>query len=276
MALASLVYQNQWADTGAQTLTANGSAAGLVSITSTDGFYVTQLVKLVNNTPKTEFFQVLEVISDTQLYVGTISNVGDKRYRAQGADVSAYTVAAASTIQALQQNKRLPTPHAVMQAVMVAEPVLALRQTLVNHRGAPFFSRGELKTLRNAAILTNSYVASTLLDIGAFNAVMFLTQLTKGSLTNAMLRFDTSEDASTWFPAELERNGAVTASGDEAQANELATVHVLTPSGASANYAHILRADKGHVLGQYVRARILGTGTVTSSSATIQAYACNL
>lgn len=274
--LAPIFYQNQWPAVTPQLLTANGGSDGLVSIPDTAGFYATQIVKMSNNDPFTEYFQVLEIISDTQMYLGYPTNIGEKRYRANFASLAAYTVAKSSTVEAAQQNKRLPTPHAVLQSVLAPEPIGALRNQLVNDRGAPLYNRGPLKTLRSSLVLTNSYVASTQLDIGNANAVMVLTNFTKGSLTNAMLRFDTSEDASTWFPCELERNGAVTASGDEAQANELATVHVLTPSGASATYAHMLRADKGAVLGQYFRARILGTGTVTSSLATIQAYRCVL
>lgn len=274
--LAPIFYQNQWPAVAPQTLTANGGSDGLVSIPDTSGFYATQLVKMANSDPFSEIFQVLEIISDTQMYLGYPINAGDKRYRANFASLAAYTVAKSSTVEAAQQNKRLPSPQAVLQTVLASEPIGALRVQQVNHRGAPIFNRGALKTLRSSAVLTNAYVATPAFDIGNANAVMVLTNFTKGSLTNAMLRFDTSEDASTWFPCELERNGAVTASGDEAQANELATVHVLTPNGASATYAHMLRADKGAVLGQYFRARILGTGTVTSSLAVIQAYACVL
>lgn len=277
MVASPIFYQNQWPAVTVQTLSANGGANGLVTVPSTDGFFVLQIVKMANSTPKTEYFQVLEVVSDTQLYLGALSNVGDKRYRANGADLSAYTTALSSTILAEQQNKRLPSPQYVLPSAYMAEPISAHRSLLVNARGAPLYNRGDLKTIRNSAILTTGYVATQTLDIGNANAVMVLTQFTKGSLTNAMLRFDTSEDASTWFPCEMEKNGAVTASGDEAQTNNLATVHVLTPSTASlTTYAHILRADQGAVLGQYFRARILGTGTVTSSLAAIQAYACVL
>lgn len=276
MPVAPIAYQNQWPAVAAQTLTANGAADGLISIPDTSGFYATQIVKMANNTPISEFFQVLEVISDTQMYLGAIGNMGDKRYKANGASLTAYTTATASTVEAAQQNKRLPSPNSVLQTVMVAEPVLAIRNMLVNPRGGPLHHRGVLKTLRSSQVLANAYAASNILDIANANAVVVFTSFTKGSLTNAMIRFDTSEDASTWFPCELERNGAVTPSGDEAQANELATVHVLTPTGASATYAHVLRADRGAVLGPYFRARILGTGTVTSSLATIQAYACIL
>lgn len=277
MPVAPIAYQNQWPAVAAQTLTANGAADGLISIPDTSGFYATQIVKMANNTPISEFFQVLEVISDTQMYLGAIGNMGDKRYKANGASLTAYTTAKASTVEAAQQNKRLPSPNAAMQAVLAAEPILAMRAMLVNHRGAPMYHKGPLKTLRASAVLTTSYVATPALDIINFNAVVVLTQFTKGSLTNAMIQFETSEDASTWFPAEMEKNGAVTASGDEAQTNKLATAHVLTPSGAGlTTYSNVLRADAGAALGAYFRAKIKGTGTVTSSLAVIQAYACNL
>lgn len=270
-----IAYQNQWPAVAATALTANGGADGLVTIANTDGFYVLQQAKLVNSAGNLPV-QILEVISGTQLYVGLVGQM-DKRYRASGADVSAYTTATSSTIEAAQQNKRLPSPNALLQAVLEAEPISALREVQVDGRGQPLFAKGPLAALRASAVLTNAYVASTTLDTMHASAVVVLTSFTKGSLTNAMIRFDVSDDGTTWYPAEMVGNGAVTAAGDEAQTPELAKVHVLTPSGAGATtYAHVITPKMGGVVAKYFRARILGTGTVTSSLAKIDAYACNL
>lgn len=269
-----VAYQNQWPAVTIQNLTANGGANGLVSVPSTDGFYVLQTVRLANSTPKTEDFQVLEVIGPTQMYLGAIKQV-DQRYKAQGANLSAYTTALSATITAVQQNKKLPTPNAVLQAVLEAEPISALRQLQVNPRGQSLYDRGTLTTLRTSQILTNAYVATNTLDCSKANAVIVLTDFTNGSLTNAMLRFDVSDDASTWYPAESIDNGAATVAADEAQVDQFAKVHVLTV-GAPTPYTNIIRAEYGGALAPYFRARILGTGTLTSSLADIKAYACIL
>lgn len=267
-----MAYQMQWPAFPSQSLTANGGAGGLVQIANTDGLYVLQEVVLANNAGLSSRYQVLEVVGPTSFYVGTVGQL-DKRYAANGADVSAFTTATASTVTAVQQNKKLPSPNSVMQAAFEAEPILALRNTLVDARGNPLYAKGSLAALRASTVLTNAYVASASLDTRHANAVVVLSQLTKGSLTNIMLRFDVSDDNATWFPAEIVGNGAVTAAGDEAQTPELAKVHVLAPATV-ANYTHVIHPKTGGALAKYFRARVLGTGTVTSSLAKIDAYAC--
>lgn len=270
----TIAYQNQWPAVPATALTANGGADGLVSIANTDGFYVLQQAKLVNSAGNLPV-QILEIISPTQMYVGLIGQM-DKRYRASGANVSAYTTATSSTIEAAQQNKRLPSPNALLQAVLEAEPVSALREVQVDARGQPLFAKGPLVALRASAVLTNAYVASATLDTMHANTVVVLTSFTKGSLTNAMLRFDISDDGTTWYPAETVDNGSTTVAADEAQVNQFAKVHVLTV-GAPTTHSNVIRTElPGGALAKYFRARVLGTGTVTSSLAKIDAYACVL
>lgn len=278
MPVSPIFYQNQWPAVTIQTLTANAGADGLVSVPDTSGFYVTQIVKMTNSTPKTESFQVVEVISDTQLYLGTMPNVGDKRYKANAADLSAYTTALSSTIEAAQQNKRLPSPQYVLPSVLMPEPVGALRQMPVNPRGAPMYNKGPLKTLRTSSVMTTSYVGSTALDTQNANTVVVLIDVTRGSATGAFVKFEISEDGSTWYPAEYERNGAATVSGDEAQTVNLQTVHTLNPSTASlTRYTCIVTPDNGAALAAYFRASVLSNGaTPTSSLVAIKAYACIL
>lgn len=278
MPASPIFYQNQWPAVTVQTLSANAGADGLVVVPDTSGFYVTQIVKMTNSTPKTEYFQVVEVVSDTQLYLGTMPNVGDKRYKANAADLSAYTTALSSTIEAAQQNKRLPSPQYVLPSVLMPEPVGALRQMPVNPRGAPQYNKGTLKTLRASAIMATTDQGSTALDTQNANAVVVFVDVTKGSTTGAFVKFETSEDGSTWYPAEMEKNGAATVSGEEAQTVNLQTVHTLNPSTASlTRYGFVISAANGAALGPYFRAVVRSNGaTVTSSLVAIKAYACIL
>lgn len=265
-----IAYQYQWPAVAAQALTANGGASGLISIANTDGFYVTQIARLKGTALADLDVQVLEVISPTQLYVGSVIAGGqDRRYRAQGLDVSTYTTAASSTIEAAQQNKRLPSPSTVMQAGFEAEPILAHRHLLVDGRGQPAYTPGTLRTVRASAVLTNAYVATSSLDISKSNFAEFLVKFTLGSLTNAIIKFDISDDGTVWYPAQMESNGATTVSGDEAQTRMLQSAMVLQPATAGATYYTF----GSQQLGNWMRAQIIGTGVVTNSLAEIKAYA---
>ncbi len=266
-----IAYQYQWPAVAATALTANAGTDGLITIANTDGFFVGQTAILKGTSKGNLNVTVLEVASPTTLYVGATGNFdGLLRYRAQGLDVSTYTTAASSTIEAAQQNKKgLPTPNAINQAELMAEPILAKRVIGVDGWGAPLHTPGTLQTLRSSAVLTNSYVASSSLNISKSSYAQFMVKFTIGSLTNAIIKFDVSDDGSVWYPAALTKSGAPTTSGDEAQTAILVDASVMAPATASATYYSFGL----YQLGNWMRAQILGTGTVTSSLAEIKAYA---
>jgi hypothetical protein len=103
---------------------------------------------------------------------------------------------------------------------------------------------------RAAAILTTSEVAATALDLNVAYASRVTVDLrfTLGSLTNATVRFYASVDGTTWIPLNTGA-GALT--------------ETLT---ADATRCYALPSLAGW---KFFRASIQGSGTVTSSSATI-------
>lgn len=269
-----VAYAKQWPAVAAQALTANGGADGLITIAKTDGFFVGQIVTLANNDPATEFFQVVEVPSPTTLYVSSLSNLGDKRHKANASSAAAYTVAKASTIAAVQQNKRISPPTTLMQDVFAAEPITALRNMLVDSYGQPLNNKGDLQTLRSSTIMTTSYVNTNGLDIRGCNTVVLFIDVTKGSATGAFVRFYSSDDNATFYPVEVDA-GTPSVTGDESRATLTPRVHALSPSGSgSTQFSRVLRLDQGHALGKWLRCSVISNGAdPTGSLCAIKAYA---
>ncbi len=109
------------------------------------------------------------------------------------------------------------------------------------------------RPVRAAAILTNAYVAGTVLeDCQKFNALSLLITFTKGSLTDAQIKVEVSNDGTNWYNLFSDSISA--------------GVNTLT------NLVYKLTADaKGSttpvaINNRYIRISSIGTGTVTSSS----------
>jgi len=117
------------------------------------------------------------------------------------------------------------------------------------------------KIIRNAAVLTNSYVAGTVLDGPSGNGCHLMNQLvlyiqfTKGSLTSASIKVEFSNDLQTWYQETFE---SVSGGGG----TDSVGTHIF--SDANANYRLLL-----NIKDRYIRVSAIGTGTVTGSSMAI-------
>lgn len=113
------------------------------------------------------------------------------------------------------------------------------------------------ESVRADAILTNSYVAGTVIaDAQSFNQLFIHAYFTKGSLTDAQIKIEFSWDGTNYVQ---ETFGAVS-SGTE---TESAGVHLL---GADGNYQIAVP-----IIARYIKISAIGTGTVTSSTLKIDA-----
>jgi len=115
----------------------------------------------------------------------------------------------------------------------------------------------KLKSVRSAAILTNSYVAGTTIEnVHDMNQLNILVSFTIGSLTTGDIKVEFSHDNTTFYQ----------------QATISVSSGVITTS--LANYA--FGATGNYTLDIPIQARFIkisakGTGTVTSSTMTIDA-----
>lgn len=117
------------------------------------------------------------------------------------------------------------------------------------------------KTLREAAILTGSYVVAsndefTPADVMSANQIILFVDFTKGSLTTAEVKIEYSNDGTTWFQESF---GSVSSGTNTISLGENAL-------GATGKYTII-----SDIAGKYVRVSAKGTGTATGSSMTIEA-----
>lgn len=127
-------------------------------------------------------------------------------------------------------------------------------------------------SVRAAAILTGSYVPGTVLggsnqkdstleSLFRNNQLVALFQVTLGSLTTVDIKIEFSNDGTTWYQE------AYDAIGTPASSAVTITESLITRSfAASGNYRVAIP-----MLDQFCRISAKGTGTVTSSSLTIDA-----
>lgn len=117
-------------------------------------------------------------------------------------------------------------------------------------------------SIRAAAILTDAYVAGTILnECDSYNKLVLHCSFTKGSLTDAQIKVEFSYDGTNYVQ---ETSGAVS----EGVQTETLVVHKLPATG---NYEIKIPLDA-----RYVKVSSIGTGTATSSSLKINAILTNL
>jgi hypothetical protein len=124
-----------------------------------------------------------------------------------------------------------------------------------------------LRPIRSAAILTNAYVAGTTLGAettttlsqpNEYNQLVLLISLTKGSLTSAEVKVEFSPDNTTYYQETAEKVDTATGIATDAVIE-----HQFTATG---NYRLAIPCTD-----RYIKVSAKGTGTVTSSSMTINA-----
>ena len=115
----------------------------------------------------------------------------------------------------------------------------------------------EPRSVRDAAILTTSFVAGTLIeDVKQNNQLVLLVDFTKGSLTTAEIKLEFSDDGTNFYQ---EASSSVAAGVDSLSALE----RQLDADASIAIYVPIKAA--------IIRVSAKGTGTVTGSEMAIKA-----
>lgn len=117
-----------------------------------------------------------------------------------------------------------------------------------------------VKAVRSAAILTSSYVAGTVLSAnGKYNQLIVLWKFTKGSLTTGELKVEFSTDGGTTYYQQTFAAVSGTTSTDSLGE------HAVSATG---NYRIPIAIGPGET---HIKISAKGTGTVTASSATVDA-----
>jgi hypothetical protein len=149
----------------ARSFTSNGTSGGLVTLASTAGFKVKQLVLIKGTALTTLELQVKRVISSTQLLVGP-KNSDLTTY----SDISSYTTAASSTIESLEQPKPAIPLDSMDRAVYETEPTLALRIIPVDQYGNINSLSEESNLGVNAFALDTADTSMSVTDVSKYRA----------------------------------------------------------------------------------------------------------
>lgn len=141
----------------------------------------------------------------------------------------------------------------------------ANRSLLVGDSGLSLATVQSAVQLRASAILTTSYVPTSVIDVSQANQLTFLIDFTLGSATDALFKVEISDNQLTWRPLTISNTGTVVS--DEYQRQLLTDVHKLVPSSTSASYTY-----STSVQAKWARGNVKGEGTMTSSACFIAAY----
>lgn len=125
-----MALEKRWNAVPAVLLTANGGSDGKVTVSSTSGFKVKQLVNLKSTLPSSLEFRVQKVESETVLYLGPKDGKIHSR-----SNLSAFTTALSSTIEAVEQLRPSIPQLEYERAVYEEEPTIAKRVFLVDEFG---------------------------------------------------------------------------------------------------------------------------------------------
>ena len=128
-------------------LTANGTTEGMVTITSTCGFYVKQQAVLQAPSIPPLNVEIKRVVSPTVLLVGFSSPNMNHRI-----DVSAFTVAAGSFIFAVEQPKAVLAMESRLYASYMQEPANSWRTSLVDCIGNLYGASNPLPVIFDGTI----------------------------------------------------------------------------------------------------------------------------
>jgi hypothetical protein len=104
---------------------------------------------------------------------------------------------------------------------------------------------GQKQTIRSAAILTTSYVATNSIETEEANKVFLFVDFTIGNLTSAEIQVEFSPDGTNWYVDQEFGTKSLTATG---------------------KYVYPI-----NVKGIQMRAEVKGTGTTTGSSMAVDA-----
>ena len=119
------------------------------------------------------------------------------------------------------------------------------------------------RTVRAAAVLTDTYVAGTVLDAThEYNQLILLVSFTKASSTSMEWKVEFSPDGTNYYQESAEAISAGTATNRELE-------HTIVSANQSA--AAQLYRFAIPITDRYIKVSVKATGTVTSTSVAVSA-----
>lgn len=146
----------------------------------------------------------------------------------------------------------------ILLVILFVGPLIAQTVYRYNHytRGSGVAITG-YANIRDAAVLTTSYVDTESVAFDQFKEICLLFDITKGSLTSFEYKVWISKDGYNWFQ----------------EATESVTAGIITDT--PAYYTITLSTDVAYYKvipfnGRWIKLQVKGTGTVTGSSCSVE------
>jgi hypothetical protein len=145
-----MFIEKKWVRVPPRLFTSDGTSTGVITVSSVSGFYVKQHVAIKGAALPTIKLQIKRILSDNKILVGPINGkITDYT------DVSVYTTAVLSSIEAEEQARNEIPVADRERAVYAEEPVVATRNVLVDDTGDYFNESNRLPT---SAVQLNTLV----------------------------------------------------------------------------------------------------------------------
>lgn len=125
-----MANERKWDAVPAVSLTADGTTTGLLQVVDTAGFFFGMQATIKNNTSFQLTVYIKQVVNSTTMWVGPTKGAQD-----YNVDLSAFTLATASSISAVAQDKSAVPMEARLQATYETDPIDAWRVRPVDPYG---------------------------------------------------------------------------------------------------------------------------------------------
>ena len=135
-----MAFEKRWELVPVKSLLVDGGTDGLITVPNAIDFRVKQDVLLKATGLDSKVLEVKSIISQTQLYVGRKGKIDLRE------DVSAYTVALSSTLQAEEQPRNAIPDKEYERASFEEEPVVAKRVIQVDRLGNKYDAENPIPT----------------------------------------------------------------------------------------------------------------------------------
>lgn len=116
-----------------QLFTANGTTNGIITIASTYGFKVGQMVSLSSATQSPRRLKIKRIISETQFHVGE-----DKTRIWEYEDISSFLVSESAVVSLVEQERPVIHLNEIQRQVYEEEPTVAIRTHSVDYLGRSY------------------------------------------------------------------------------------------------------------------------------------------
>jgi hypothetical protein len=143
-----LAFEKVW-QSATQSLTANGTINGIITVSDTAGFYKEQMCLLQASSQSNLTVVIIEVLSSSQISVGNSTGSGSSLV----VDVSAFGPGNAATISAFQQPQPSIKPNDIMQYVYEHAPKVAIRTFSVDSYGNGYTQKNPIPVTLVAGII---------------------------------------------------------------------------------------------------------------------------